>query len=654
MSTLTRRYSSDAFMLKLRKCLVGDFRSMGLPEYCSPEIYDGLSSRDVHFPDKLTAPVHIFKMQYQLENLFKRYRFDHDKFTQKDLEESTLKKFKESQIRIGKLSVDSLPLQTKLVLQKARSIIKEALGDFSEDELRSSCKFGSRASKGCSLAKSYLDLKLGEPLTGSAEQVRWFSDYLSTDKILYNVLSEEHGSPKYTSCTSLNVSLAAKSYKALRLIMPNSTIGSFRSNGLGKLLVEALKSVNIYLSTGQRKHQLLAQVNSITRNLVTGDLSSASDSYWCALMNLLLPRKWYNELKLGRISQCNILNEEGGVKEQLHLTSFMTMGIGFTFPLQTLCFYAIIKAVICLLDGKGLVSVFGDDLIYPRKYHWYVGQVFESLGFVYNPEKTFVQSYFRESCGGDYYHGANVRPFQPEGQATYHNRLSYLSLLYKTLNGLRRRWDNSEIPSTIHFIWREILRIDREILLVPPLFPDYSGMRVDEYEFSRIPWYVPHSRPRATWGPYQAYCFKFLRLAPRDRLIKSQYAYYWDAMRVKIEDWEDPLEGIQTIRTAQAVEILKEPRVEDLNDILSLIDNNKLYNLRDILRVEHWLEDKPEGKQIHWTNIHPTTGKREYRRTSKGKRVPRLFASVPDKKRKPIFGYTLGATSSWSDATITG
>lgn len=629
-------YSTGALMKDVFKCLGCDFRANGLPASCIPTEND-VNARKFVYPDKFEAPPFLFKMQYQLESLWKRFRFDPDIMSEDEVLETTVQKFRETQLRIGKMSIDSLPLRTKLVVQRARGIIKEALGSFSEVELIEACKFGTKSTFGVPYRESYLDSKLGLPLSGSTEQIEWFLTVLAEDKILGRAIKDAALKVSGVStlntalCTHLQTSFAEKSFKAKRMIMPNSTIGNYRSYGLGKLIEEALKRVLIFLSSGKQKHQMLARESSITRKMVTADLTSASDSYWCALINALLPREWYRQLKLGRISRCDIR----GSRE--YLSSFMTMGIGFTFPLQTLCFYALIKAVISLLQGKGHVSVFGDDLIYPRKYHRYVKETFETLGFSFNREKTYVSTFFRESCGGDFFRGHDVRPFQPEGSDTYLSRLNYLCFLYKTLNGLRRRWEISEIPQTYHFLLREILRVDRTVLLVPPLFPDHTGFKVEEFELTRLlPWYIPVEKVRAKWGRYQAYDFKYLQLTPQKRTVKSQYVYYWDTLRADfIGEWDDPFE------------------------LLELTRNKQLYKLRDILRAEHWLTQIPEGRSLNWDKIpfRRKDGKWLNKMVRGGLNpkitYPKLRATVTHKSEPLLIGYAHGSTSSWANAVLT-
>lgn len=56
------------------------------------------------------------------------------------------------------------------------------------------------------------------------------------------------------------------------------------------------------------------------------------------------------------------------------------------------------------------VSVFGDDIICPTDCAKSVTAALVFFGFKLNEEKSFVSGKFRESCGGDYFKGLDMRP----------------------------------------------------------------------------------------------------------------------------------------------------------------------------------------------------------------------------------------------------
>jgi len=95
-----------------------------------------------------------------------------------------------------------------------------------------------------------------------------------------------------------------------------------------------------------------------------------------------------------------------------------SMGNGFTFPLQTLIFAAIVKAVYSQLGlvatgnkryGTLNFGVFGDDIIVDTRAYQRVCYALDMFGFTVNLDKSFYIGDFRESCGKDYYLGHDVR-----------------------------------------------------------------------------------------------------------------------------------------------------------------------------------------------------------------------------------------------------
>jgi len=89
------------------------------------------------------------------------------------------------------------------------------------------------------------------------------------------------------------------------------------------------------------------------------------------------------------------------------------MGNGYTFELETLIFFAIVKYTeMCFIDGDdGKTLVYGDDIICNTEIVKPVISILNFFGFTINSEKSFWDGPFRESCGGDYFNGQAVRPY---------------------------------------------------------------------------------------------------------------------------------------------------------------------------------------------------------------------------------------------------
>lgn len=164
----------------------------------------------------------------------------------------------------------------------------------------------------------------------------------------------------------------------------------------------------IDLSTGQELHRNLACNASRDGGSATIDLSNASDTVSTALVKILLPEPWYDLL----VSLRSPFTQVGG--EWVKLEKFSSMGNGFTFELETLIFLSLCHAC----GGKVGIDTFGygDDLIIPTDITRDVVAFLAYCGMTTNVSKSFSTGSFRESCGGDYMDGIEVRPFYVKTQ----------------------------------------------------------------------------------------------------------------------------------------------------------------------------------------------------------------------------------------------
>jgi len=202
---------------------------------------------------------------------------------------------------------------------------------------------------------------------------------------------------------------------------------------VGQLLKQRLKRVGVDLLTAQDRHREMAQSASLSGSHATIDLSDASDTVSREFVKLMLPSGWYDLLDDLRSKSTKI---DG---KWVKLEKFSSMGNGFTFELETLLFLSIC-VMACHVHGEdgaslvatGEIRVFGDDIIVPTRISRMVVRLLKFFGFSPNPDKTFLEGPFRESCGGDFFNGQAVRPF-------YVKKLPTEPTEWITLaNGLRR------------------------------------------------------------------------------------------------------------------------------------------------------------------------------------------------------------------------
>jgi len=199
-----------------------------------------------------------------------------------------------------------------------------------------------------------------------------------------------------------NLHFVPKNAKTDRSIVVEPSLNSFFQLGIGDYIAKRLKFEGIDI-TDQTRNQQLARLGSVEGGLATLDLSSASDTIARELVAHLLPIGWFSLLDQLRTG---VVNYKGSLTK---LGKFSSMGNGFTFPLETLIFWALADSS-AELTGGGIVSVYGDDIIVPTGAVELLTQVLHACGFLLNSEKSYWTGPFRESCGKDYHSGILVRP----------------------------------------------------------------------------------------------------------------------------------------------------------------------------------------------------------------------------------------------------
>lgn len=217
-------------------------------------------------------------------------------------------------------------------------------------------------------------------------------------------------------------SVAPKDALKDRAIAAEPSINVYFQLALGSAVRPLLKKVGIDLDGGQDVHRQVACEASISGLFATLDLSNASDTVAYNLVRLLLPPDWFtlfDELRSShtRFSPRDLprlpVNGDSATKAWVKLEKFSSMGNGFTFELETLVFFAIVKYIeMCFRDGDdSLTLVYGDDIICNTDIVPAVIQALRFFGFTLNEEKSFSVGPFRESCGGDFFFGQAVRPY---------------------------------------------------------------------------------------------------------------------------------------------------------------------------------------------------------------------------------------------------
>lgn len=244
---------------------------------------------------------------------------------------------------------------------------------------------------------------------------------------------------------SSNFSTVRKTTSTDRGICTESSLDMFFQLGVGEVINEFLSDEFGYDSALQPdRNRRLVIKGSMTGRTATVDLTSASDLNSVGFVSdaLHFRMDWVELLNQLRAPAVKLLD---GTVVAAHMIS--SMGNGFTFPLETLLFSSIIKALCKVLDVpfkrfdlEQDFGVFGDDLIVPVSIVEPLLAVLADLGHIPNPKKTFTRGPFRESCGVDAFEGQDVR-------AVFHKSWTRAGR-YATINGLNRWSAKWGIPLT--------------------------------------------------------------------------------------------------------------------------------------------------------------------------------------------------------------
>ncbi len=200
-----------------------------------------------------------------------------------------------------------------------------------------------------------------------------------------------------------------KNYKTDRTIAIEPDWNMFVQKGLGAEIRRKLKRVGQDLDD-QSVNRFLAAIGSIDGSLATLDLSMASDTVAYRLVETLIRPDWFEALQ-----QCRSpigFYVDDGIETAVIYEKFSSMGNGYTFELESLIFWGILRAISELTEETDhRLFVYGDDLVVPRTIAGYAMHYLQQCGFVVNPSKSFATGPFRESCGGHYFEGTDVTPF---------------------------------------------------------------------------------------------------------------------------------------------------------------------------------------------------------------------------------------------------
>lgn len=411
-------------------------------------------------------PQDVFAKQYLKEEILSKY-----------ISESTapaevrwaaaVKKLISSEASCKKLNeegfdLDGLPHGTfDAIMQRARCIIGEAVGlKPNPASLFQTMSFGSGATVCRKRTKGdpYFKYNTRDPISVTQECYRY-----ARATITATPLWAAAGGVENLYETRGNVIFSVlKKVDEDRLAAKEAAANAALQNPVGKFFRRALKRLGVDL-TDQDFNKLLAKIGSRDGSLSTLDLKSASDSISQRLVFELFPIDWVTFLDELRSTEGFLPSgPRSGSKSGEWFTweKHSTMGNGYTFELESLIFYALVKAArdwtrqnVAVPAKRHVVNIYGDDIICPSYSSSLTVKILNICGFTTNEKKSFVAGPFRESCGGHYYNGYDVSPFYIRSPVNSVSRMIWL------LNTLKRYLKvNENADPRFENLWLELKR----------------------------------------------------------------------------------------------------------------------------------------------------------------------------------------------------
>ncbi len=208
------------------------------------------------------------------------------------------------------------------------------------------------------------------------------------------------------------VTAVPKTAKGPRIITQEPVYNQFIQQGLSSLFEEWMFQHPEVSYEFQEPNQELAKAGSVDGSYATIDLSEASDRISLRIVKDLL---FYFPHLLSAVLACRSQRSILPDGTIVLLRKFASMGSALTFPIETLVFATIAEMGIRrsnnLKRPKGsLLRVYGDDIIVPENSANETIALLEAFGLKVNTHKSFTKGNFRESCGGDFFHGVAVKP----------------------------------------------------------------------------------------------------------------------------------------------------------------------------------------------------------------------------------------------------
>ena len=429
----------------------------------------------------------------------------------------------------------STPYMEK-IHRRARALVHSVLRPFSVEEWFTECKNSVGSSIGVSYSDTSNEAKFTFPMSTTKRAKPYMDAYMLFDGNMNRAVKafnrDNPVKDMYEYIEGSRATTVEKNETIRRFIAIEGSCNMFLQQGLMSMMYEDMKKFHLDVEFLPEQHKQKAKVASVSLHNATIDWSSASDCGSRVLYRWLLPPKWFSAVDKTR-STCTFIKGE-----KVDLNMFSTMGNAVTFPLETLVFWAYANATILSQTKTNAlfpnwedlkqVSVFGDDCIVPSSIASEFIRVMTTVGFIINDDKSYYGTeQFRESCGGDYLQGVDVRPYCLKAPRS--TKLSSLEpWLYIIANSLITRYI-SYFGVTSYLYDKELFRTLAELFgrykfqvkLVPSYFPDDSGLKMS-FDIERFQRHYGLKLSPIARSCHGTYSFNFLRFVYWQREKKDE------------------------------------------------------------------------------------------------------------------------------------
>lgn len=480
---------------KLLNCIASDLLGLNLKSFSMSDLMEAIplaiaqaKTRADHHPSD--ENIHLYASYRQLEAVYKKQNDSVN--VPKHLVDRAIAQFyevedinRQSNIRLG--DFPDTAMRRKLLM--ARDWVHAVLQPVSwvEDDMWPLCGFGPGSVVGGSGAlKKHILSKLQGEHTITPRAVPIFGEVL---RKYFPNWADSEGERHFKVVAGNKLAFVPKDVSKCRTIAIEPSLNMFLQKGIGEYLALVLRRNGIDIRDQERNREL-ARKGSISGNLATIDLSDASSRIPRSLVKLLLPADWFHLLDSVRSPTVAMPD---GTEHRYEM--FSSQGNAFTFPLETLIFYALSAAVDEDFSKKGEVSVYGDDIIVPTNSFHSVSDILEWAGGAVNYLKSFHYGRFRESCGGDFINGVSVRPIYYKDTARCYSDVAKLH------NLLMERWGWEALPKTLNYL---VLLVPTEKRILGPehIVTSEAGELANRLSKTYDAWFwVPFYHPLVKWNP---------------------------------------------------------------------------------------------------------------------------------------------------------